>query len=308
MCASRRHMPRSQRRRHPDAYHATVLEVAFTPVAPLRLGIAAVPPDATRRRRGGVLELAFPAGAGDASARVWQGGDGRIHARIDADDRAAAHDRLAELLTIGLDTRPFLRMAASDPLLAPLALRLRGLRPLLVTTPVQALIRAVCGQLIRSREALEIERRIIFRHGRRAGPFAVPPDAATLAALHPAVLERAGLSPKRAVVLTRAARRLRLDLLAHEPAAVALRRILREPGLGPWSAGVLMLYGCGRHEQGLEGDLALVRLARALEVPSDGELLARYGEWQGLASVWLMHHPLAARHARPVAGAGQAAR
>ena len=277
-------------------------------MAPLRLGIAAVPPDATRRRRGGVLELAFPAGEGDASAHVWQAGDGRIHARIDADDPAAAHDRLSELLTIRLDTRPFLKMAAADPLLAPLALRLRGLRPLLVATPVQALIRAVCGQLIRSREALEIERRILFRHGRRAGPFALPPDAADLAALHPAVLERAGLSPKRAVVLTRAARRLPLDLLGREPGAVACRRIVREPGLGPWSAGVIMLYGHGRHEQGIEGDLALVRLARALGAASDGELLDRYGEWQGLASVWLTHHPLAARHALPPAGAGQAAR
>jgi hypothetical protein len=25
-------------------------------------------------------------------------------------------------------------------------------------------------------------------------------------------------------------------------------------------------------------------------------LLARYGPWQGLASIWLMHHPASARH------------
>ena len=289
-----------------------MVEVAFTPVAPLRLGICAVPPDPTRRRRGGILELAFPTADGDASARVWQSGDGRVRARIEAAEPEAAHDRLAELLTIGLDTRPFLRLAAADPLLGPLALRLRGLRPLLAATPVQALIRAVSGQLIRSREAFDIERRIIYRHGRRAAQFALPPTASELAAVHPAELERAGLSPKRAVVLTRAARRLPLDALAADAPDLALRRILREPGLGPWSAGVVMLYGHGRHEQGLEGDLALVRLARALGAESDGELLARYGEWQGMASVWLMHHPLAARHAPraagPPAGTGRAAR
>jgi 3-methyladenine DNA glycosylase/8-oxoguanine DNA glycosylase len=285
-----------------------VLDVAFTPVAPLRLGICAVPPDATRRRRGGILEPAFPTAGGDALARVWQAGDGRVLARIEAGEPEAAHDRLAELLTIRLDTRPFLRLAASDRLLAPLALRLRGMRPLLAATPVQALIRAVSGQLIRSREAFDIERRILHRHGRRVAPFALPPTARELAQLHPAVLERAGLSPKRAVVLTRAARRLLLDALAREPGELARRRIMREPGLGPWSAGVVMLYGHGRHEQGLEGDLALVRLARSLGVESDGELLARYGEWQGMASVWLMHHPLAARHARAAAGAGTAAR
>jgi DNA-3-methyladenine glycosylase II len=280
-----------------------MLEVAYTPVAPLRLGIVAVPPDATRRRRGGVVELAFTAGAGDARANVWQAADGRIRARIEADDAAAAHDRLAELLTVRLDTRPFLRLAASDPLLAPLATRLRGLRPLLVATPEQALIRAVCGQLIRSSEALQIERRIIHRHGRRVGPFALPPTARDLGAIHPALLERAGLSPKRAVVLVRAARRLPLDRLAVEPAATARARILREPGLGPWSAGVLLMYGVGRHEHGLVGDLGLVRLARALGLDSDAPLIERYGEWQGLASAWLLHHPLAARHAVPARGA-----
>lgn len=288
-----------------------MVDVAFTPVAPLRLGICAVPPDATRRRRGGILELAFPTAGGHASARVWQAGDGRVLARIEAADPDSAHDRLAELLTIRLDTRPFLRLAAADRLLGPLALRLRGMRPLLAATPVQALVRAVSGQLIRSREAFDIERRILFGHGRRVGPFALPPTARELAALHPALLERAGLSPKRAVVLTRAARRLSLEALATDTGEAARRRILREPGLGPWSAGVLMLYGHGRHEQGLEGDLALVRLARSLGAESDGELLERYGEWQGLASVWLMHHPLAARHARPAAdpaGAGRAAR
>jgi 3-methyladenine DNA glycosylase/8-oxoguanine DNA glycosylase len=99
------------------------------------------------------------------------------------------------------------------------------------------------------------------------------------------------------VVLTRAARRLRLSHLAGEHADMARRRITREPGLGSWSAGVVMLYGFGRHEQGLAGDLALVRLARALRLESDHALLERYGDWQGLASLWLMHHPLAGRHA-----------
>jgi 3-methyladenine DNA glycosylase/8-oxoguanine DNA glycosylase len=98
------------------------------------------------------------------------------------------------------------------------------------------------------------------------------------------------------VVLTRAARRLRLRALADDPAERAELRIRREPGLGEWSLGVVMIYGFGRHERGLAGDLALVRLARALGVESDRELLARYGPWQGLASIWLMHHPGAARH------------
>jgi len=278
------------------------LEVTFTPPAPYLLSRSIGPPDTTRRYRGGVLELVYPVGGeGVAAARVWQRADATLAARITSSQPEAAHDRLRELLAVGLDTRPFLRTAAADPLLSPMLVRLRGLRPLLLSTPVQALIRAVCGQLIRSAEAIRIERRINYTLGTRHQRFALSPDAAALAAAHPALLERAGLSPKRSVVLTRAARRLKLEALAGADADAARMRVLREPGLGPWSAGVVLMYGFGRHEQGLTGDLALVRLARALRLDGDRELVERYGPWSGLASVWLTHHPLSRRHALPAA-------
>ncbi len=61
-----------------------------------------------------------------------------------------------------------------------------------------------------------------------------------------------------------------------------------------------MLHGYGRFDRGLAGDLALVRLAtRLLGRPADTadteRMIEPYGEWRGLASLWLMHHPLAAR-------------
>jgi 3-methyladenine DNA glycosylase/8-oxoguanine DNA glycosylase len=276
-----------------------VLEVAFTPVAPYRLAQSIGQPDATRCVRGGVLDMVFPLPTGGTAwSRVWQGGDGRLHARIDADDHATAHDRLRAVLGVGLDTGPFLRMAAADPLLAPLTTRLRGLRPMLVSTPAHALLRALCGQLVRTSDAVRFERRVIAALGTSERGLRLAPDAATLAAAHPAVMERAGLSPRRAVVLTRAAKRLNLDALATDDGATAVARITREPGLGTWSAGVLMVYGYGRHEQGLVGDLALVRLAEALGAESDAELVEPYGPWQGLASIWLMHHPAGARRTR----------
>jgi DNA-3-methyladenine glycosylase II len=279
---------------------AAPLEFAITPVAPFDLAGSVRAPDATRRAAGGVLSLVFPTAAGPAAARVWQRPDGTVCARIEALDGAAAHDRLMDILALRLDTAPFLAMAAADPLLAPLAGRMRGRRPILASSPEHALIRAVCGQLIRSSEAARIERRILRELGLPHQGFVLAPDAATLAATHPALLERAGLSPKRAVVLTRAARRLRLDALATEPAQTARRRILREPGLGRWSAGALMMYGFGRHEMGLSGDLGLVRLAEALGVDEE-TMLDRYGEWQGMASFWLLGHPMAGRRRVPMA-------
>ncbi len=274
---------------------AAPIDLMLTPVAPYDLARSVGAPDATRRATGGVLSLAYPTAAGPAAARVWQRPDGTVCARIDAADPTFAHDRLVEMLDVRLDTRPFLSLAAEDPLLAPLAGRMRGRRALRLSTPVHALIRAVCGQLIRSSEAYRIERRIFRDLGQPHGGFLLAPDAAALSAAHPSRLERAGLSPKRAVVLSRAARRLRLDPLAGEPVQTARTRILREPGLGRWSAGVLMMYGFGRHELGLSGDLALVRLAAALAV-DEPSMLDRYGEWQGMASLWLLGHPMAARH------------
>jgi 3-methyladenine DNA glycosylase/8-oxoguanine DNA glycosylase len=72
-----------------------------------------------------------------------------------------------------------------------------------------------------------------------------------------------------------------------------VRRIERERGLGPWSAGVVCLEGLGRFEHGLVGDLGLVKLLRALRGrPVEGwetaELLEPYGDWAGLASVYLL--------------------
>jgi 3-methyladenine DNA glycosylase/8-oxoguanine DNA glycosylase len=272
------------------------VNVEMTPVAPYDLRGSLGSPDPTRRAAGGVLSLAYPTPGGPAAADVWQRHDGTVCARIRASHEPSAHDRLVELLGVRLDTRPFLAVAASDPLLAPLSMRQRGKRRLLLSTPLHALIRAVCGQLIRSSEAARIERRILRELGSRHGEFTLAPDAATLAAAHPAILERAGLSPRRAVVLRRAAGRLKLDALGHEPWQTARLRVLREPGLGRWSAGVLMMDGFGRHELGLSGDLGLVRLAGALGV-DEPTLLDRYGEWQGMASLWLLGHPLAARHA-----------
>ena len=71
------------------------------------------------------------------------------------------------------------------------------------------------------------------------------------------------------------------------------QRLERERGLGPWSVGVIGLEGLGCYHFGLVGDLGLIKLCTALhgrraEPEDTAELLARYGEWQGLASMYLL--------------------
>jgi 3-methyladenine DNA glycosylase/8-oxoguanine DNA glycosylase len=78
------------------------------------------------------------------------------------------------------------------------------------------------------------------------------------------------------------------------PTAVAADRLERERGLGPWSAGLVCVEGLGRFERGLVGDLGLVKLCAALwgrrvEPWETAELLEPYGEWAGLAGIYLLN-------------------
>jgi 3-methyladenine DNA glycosylase/8-oxoguanine DNA glycosylase len=272
-------------------------ELSLRPAAPFLLAASAGPPEACRRFRGGVLDLTLRVGDGCAAARVWQRPDGTLGARLWADDLAAAHDRLCDVLRLRLDHRPFLQLAARDPLLRPLRSRMAGLRPLLLGSPEQALVRGIAGQLIRASEAYRIERRLVadvMPRDPRAG-LREPPRAADLRAAHPARFQRAGLSPMRAAVLSRASR-LDWARLAGEPTDRLEARLRSVPGIGVWTAAVILIRGFGRLERGLAGDLALIRLAGALlGRPADAEdsarLLEPYGEWAGLASIWLLQHP-----------------
>jgi 3-methyladenine DNA glycosylase/8-oxoguanine DNA glycosylase len=271
-----------------------VHEVTFTPSGPYRLDASSGVPDPTRRRRGGLLSLAFNAGSEPARARIWQTGDGLIHARIASSSRPdAAHDRLRRILRLDADHRPFHELARRDPLLRRLWPRLRAVRPMMLATPEHALVKAVAGQLIRGSEAWKIECRIIRLTCATDGELWSPPTAAELTAVHGARFARAGLSSARASLLHRSARRLPWQSLADAGTDEALARIRQEPGLGPWSAGVVMLYGYGRDDAALVDDLGLVKLARALGLETTEELVAPYGEWRGLASYWLLRHPAA---------------
>ena len=278
-----------------------VAELAFRPPAPYRLAASIGPPDPCRRYRGGVLDIRLRAAGGEPlTARVWQAGDGIVRARVPAEKREAAEAALRRLLRLDLDHRPFLELAAGDPLLRPLRGRLAGMRPAVAGSLGQALVRGVAGQLVRSSEAVRFERRIVAGLSRRdADELRTPPAAADLAAAHPATFERAGLSPARAVALSRLAA-LDWDALAAEPSDRVEARMRALRGIGPWTTGVVCSAGLARVNRGLVGDLGLIRLAGALlgrpaEPEDTAELLEPYGEWAGLASAWLLHHPLCAR-------------
>lgn len=263
------------------------LALEHRPRGPYSLALTArYASDATRRFSGGRLVALLPE---PASAQQLPDGTVRLQAGTEA-----GLARLRFVLALDDDHSELLRRFADDPLLGESLRRLRGLRVLRVPTVAQALLRALCGQLVTSREARALERRIVrATMPRGQDGLSEPPTREALGALSPLRLRTLGLAERRAAALVRVCRTLDLERLRSVPTAAAAARLERERMLGPWSAGVVCLQGLGRSERGLVGDLGLVKLlaaqrGRPVEGWETEELLEPYGEWAGLASVYLL--------------------
>ena len=211
--------------------------------------------------------------------------------------RAASEEgleRLRFLLAVDDDHTEFLRRFARDPMIGEATRRFRGLRVLRLATVAHALVRAFCGQLIDTRHARELEYRIVRATCERVEgtTFCAPPTTQTFAALAPTRLRALGLHARRSASLVRICRSLELERLHDLPTDTVAARLQRERGVGPWTVGVVCMQGLGRPERGTVGDLALVKLmsdlrGRWVEGHETAELLEPYGDWGGLASVYL---------------------
>jgi DNA-3-methyladenine glycosylase II len=266
---------------------ASMVGADLRPRGPYSLALSARgASDATRAFRDGVLTATLPGGRGVA----WQRPDGIVCLRASSDE---ALEQLRFCLAVDDDHTPFVLRFQRDPLIGPTVRRFRGLRPIRLATVSHALLRALCGQLILASEARRMERRIIRSATAARDGFHAPPVTADLARFSPAELRRLGLHARRGATLARLTRSLELERLRELPTAAVADRLERERGLGPWSVGVVCLEGLGRFERGLEGDLGLIKLlaamrGRRVEGWETAELLEPYGEWAGLASVYLL--------------------
>ncbi len=216
--------------------------------------------------------------------------DGTIVVAAESD---AGVDHVRFVLGLDDDHSEFVRRFARDPLLGETLRQVRGLRPVRTATVAQSLLRAVAGQLILASRARQIERTVIRRATPALEGLHAAPTCDDLARFSPAQLGALGLGARRASALIRLARTLDLERLKGQPTEAVAARLERERGLGPWSVGVICLEGLGRYERGLARDLGLVKLAAALwgrhvEAEETDELLVPYGEWAGLASVYLL--------------------
>jgi 3-methyladenine DNA glycosylase/8-oxoguanine DNA glycosylase len=260
--------------------------------------------DGLTRRRDGVLHRLLHFGEQRVLVRVVQLAPDQVLFGADADDRAAAESGIERMrFALGIDhhLQPFHDRFRFDPLIgaairADPRLRIAG-RP----DPFEALMLAICEQLIEYERAAAIQRRLIARLGRRCpeSGFSDAPSAAAVAAEAPALLASLGLSQGRALALVRVAREIvagRIDLHDpdHEPGWRRLRTIR---GIGSWTVQTLAMSGQGRLDQLPAGDLAYLKLvgsllgrdprARATE-DEVASFFQPYAPWAGLAGAYAL--------------------
>lgn len=162
-----------------------------------------------------------------------------------------AHGIVCRILDLGSRPGSFERRLAREPSLASLVRGRRGLRLPGTATVFEALTWAVLGQQVNVAFAAALRRALISLAGTDAGDgFIAHPTAGEVARLDVSELTTRRFSGPKADYLIGAARRIAGDGLDLEcmPAglATAAESSLRAVrGIGPWTAGYVLMRGCG---------------------------------------------------------------
>lgn len=276
---------------------STVVEVDAKPVGPYRLPPAGR--DGLLRRRDGVFwRLLHDRDERPVVVRAWPVG-GAVRFSAEGFDRESAQwgvERMRFAFGVDHSLAEFHRAFKTDPLLGPVIRRMPFIRPLRRPEPFEALAWAVTEQLIESDRAAQIQRRMVWRWGRRGDQgLRDAPTAEMLAGRAPAEFCALDLAPRRAQAMVAVAREVasgRVDLEQHER---SWQRLLRIRNIGPWTIECLAMHGQGRDDMLPAGDLAYVklvgrmlRMGRRATVEEVREFFAPYAPFEGLAGTYLL--------------------
>lgn len=205
---------------------------------------------------------------------VTQPHDAMLSVRIEGDaDRERVLARVRRMLGTERELSGFYDHAKQISWLAPLAHRLRGLKPPRYPSLWEACVNAVVFQQISLHAASAIMRRFIEALGDYTTfdrmSLAVFPDIQRFLAAPDETLRAAGLSAGKFSTLQRVAEAIVADTLNEDilqalPTADAALFLRRIKGIGPWTAAVISLRGLGRldafpaNDSGVAANLALV--------------------------------------------------
>ena len=202
-----------------------------------------------------------------------------------------------------LDLGPFYRLAAADPALSKLVTHFRGMRIPQAPAVFETLISAVLEQQVNLTFAHQVKEALITTYGGKVEfegrTYRVFPEPAALAITTPEDLRRLQISGPKAryiIGLSRVALDGRLDLEALreiEPSQ-AHERLLREKGVGMWTAHYVGLRAFGHLDCLPAADVGLQKVIQRLyglrKSPSP-ERVERMGKvwtgWRSYATFYL---------------------
>ena len=181
-------------------------------------------------------------------------------------DAEQARRTVTHILATDIDLNQFYRLSASDPILASLVKRFRGLHPPRMPTIFEGMIFAVAGQQISSVVARLIRTLIVKRYGssirlNEHAYFGFPSPQQVLDAGINGLLE-VKLSRRKAEyimgIASRAVRgELELNILESLSDEQILEKLDSLHGVGRWTAEWVLLRAIGRLDVFPAGDLAL---------------------------------------------------
>jgi AraC family transcriptional regulator of adaptative response / DNA-3-methyladenine glycosylase II len=232
--------------------------------------------------------------AGGPAAVELRRGPGCIRATFrlaGAADLADAIARCRRLLDLDADPARIVGALGDDPVVGHSVRAAPGLRVLGHVDPDELAIRAVLGQQVSLGAAATIAGRLARDYGEALpAPWGsvthLFPSPEALAALEPEALPMPASRGRALVALARSLAGGELALEAGADAAAVRRRLLSQPGIGPWTADYIAMRGLGDHDAFPATDLWI---RRALEGHNGTNLTA-------LAERWRPYRAYAAQH------------
>lgn len=192
---------------------------------------------------------------------------------VRAGARGEASLALRRLLGLDIDPASLRARTGAEPSMQAAANRLRGLRPPRFASLFEACASVVPFQQVSLDAGIAVLGRMVERFGAtfeyRGTSQRAFPAAASIAKARPGALRACGLSAQKAATLQRIARAIASGELSEaqlEPltSPQAGARLTAIKGVGPWTAGLVLLRGCGRLDVFPPGDVGAQRNLRGL--------------------------------------------
>jgi 3-methyladenine DNA glycosylase/8-oxoguanine DNA glycosylase len=211
---------------------------------------------------------------------------------------AATQLKLARTVrkVLGLDVSPapLQRRMAAERRLRPIALALRGMRPPRFAGLFEAFANVIPFQQMSVDAGVAIVGKLAERFGKHVElgkhRFNAFPTSRAVAGARLATLQKCGLSKAKAESLRHVAKavesgNLTEDAIADMSTPDALARLTELPGIGAWSAALVLLRGFGRIDVFPPGDVgaaqALSELLRLHSREALDRIVERFGEHRG---------------------------